>query len=111
MLFFGGIVENESSSITQNVAIQLEPHGRLIVVGYETSHQVKIRLDGILYRPVMQLNRSPMACAPYCFSAMKDKSDEGLGTAGCVKYCTPVQYMRQADGSMALSSCLCDILK
>lgn len=144
MLFFGGIVENEHSSITQNVAVQLEPHGRLIVVGYETSRPVKIRLDGILYHPLMRLNSSPMACAPYwylvglirvcsdffpfhSFSAMEDKNNEGLGTAGCVKYCTPIQvssiymailslcrcmqYVRQTDGSMVLSSCLCDILK
>ena len=58
---------------------------------------------------------------------MEDKNNEGLGTAGCVKYCTPIQvfsiymailslcrcmqYVRQTDGSMVLNSCLCDILK
>lgn len=110
MLFFGGIVESESDFIKQNVAIQLEPHGRLIVVGFETTTPLKIRLDSIFYHPLMRLNTSPMACAPYwyllyfvpvcvespsgSFSATAGKSNTELGTSGCVKYCTPIQVSR-----------------
>ena len=31
--------------------------------------------------------------------------------AGCTKYCTPAQYVRQKDGNLKLSNCKCTMMK
>jgi len=31
--------------------------------------------------------------------------------AGCTKYCTPTQYVRQKDGELKLSNCKCTMMK
>lgn len=108
-VFFAGVVKSESSSIERLVAIRLEPHGRLVVLGNEPK-DIKIRLDNIAYQPLMKANTAPGSCAPYCFpTGLLDQTE--LGVAGCVKYCEPPQDVQLPDYSRKPSPCKCAIIK
>jgi hypothetical protein len=108
-IFFASVVDSESSAIQRLVAIRLEPHGRLVVLGNEAA-DLKIRLDNIAFQPLMKANTAPSSCAPYCFPiGLLDQS--GLGVAGCVKYCEPLQDVQQDDFSKEPSPCKCAIVK
>ena len=39
---------------------------RLVLIGKQSS-DVMVRLDNILYHPLMKFNDAPETCAPYCF--------------------------------------------
>ena len=108
MVFFAGVVEDETAPITRSVAVQIEPHGRLHVLGKEP-HDLKIRLDGITYHPQTQANISPKVCAPYCFP--EDTGATQMGTSGCVKACTPPVLTTASDGSQQVQDCQCDLVK
>jgi len=98
-----------TSAIEETVIVQIEPHGRLVIMGEQKSN-VRVRLDNILYHPLMPFNDPPTTCAPYCFPA----GVMGAGnvvTSGCVKYCTPTQFVRQHDTSLKPSDCRCTMLK
>lgn len=110
MIFFGGVVASTADSpIVRTIALQIEPHGRLVVIGKET-RDIYVRLDGISYHPLMKFNKSPTTCAPYCFPTAAYGAGD-MGMSGCVKYCTPTQYVRQDDTSLKPSKCKCDMLK
>merc|ERR1712146_277137 len=115
MIFFAGVVDNENSAIARSVAVQIEPHGRLRVVGGSTGvsskgQKVKIRLDGITYHPFLEFNAVPRTCAPYCFPPSKNGKKE-MGSSGCTKYCTPAEYTRKSGNKLALNNCRCDMVK
>jgi len=110
MQFFAGIVNpKDTSEIERTVGLQIEPHGRLVIIGRQPS-DVMVRLDNILYHPLMKFNDAPQTCAPYCFPTSK-LGQEGVAVSGCVKYCTPTQYVRQSDTSLSPSPCRCTMLK
>jgi hypothetical protein len=102
MVFFAGVVADSSSAITRSVALQIEPHGRLRVLGEENS-DIKIRLDGIVFHPLTPYNQAPKSCAPYCFPAAQEGGEPG--SSGCVKYCTPPQY-ETLWGEVSTANCL-----
>ena len=80
-----------------NVAVQIEPHGRLKVVAGQIhatgaamteGSKVLVRLDGIVYHLFMPFNAPPPTCAPNCFTDQTDRN--GMrSNMGCQKYCTP----------------------
>merc|ERR1711918_85693 len=72
----------------------------------EQNKDWKIRLDGIAYHPFMPFNTVPM-CEPACFPVARNGSDT-MGSAGCVKYCAPTMYLREAD---RLAQCQCTMVK
>jgi len=112
-LFFGGLVTDSSAPITQSVALQIEPHGRMRIIAGLSPNEMKsesldIRLDGITYQTYLPFNQ-PHACVTYCFPLVA--TIEQLESAGCTKTCTPSQYERKADGSVAQLNCRCDMVK
>jgi hypothetical protein len=109
MTFFAGIVSDESSPIQSNVIVQVEPHGRIRIVGQSITTDVNVTLDGITYPPFMQFNEPPPQCAPYCFPPGEDGGK--MTSSGCIKYCTPPAYDRRADGGLKPKDCQCDMLK
>jgi len=110
LVFFAGVVESDrpDAPIQKVVPIQIEPHGRLKLIGVNSN--TKVRVDNIMYHPVMKFNKSPSSCAPYCFPDGK-MGGQKLGMSGCVKACTPTQYISQEDTTQKLSECECDMLK
>lgn len=112
MVFFAGLVLGTSSPILRTVAVQIEPHGRMLVLAGLTPSDiaagVKVRLDGITFQPFARFNSVP-GCAPYCFPA--SASSTAMGNSGCVKYCAPEQYTRGEDMSLVLEDCRCDMVK
>ena len=61
-IFIAGVVkDNNSTNITRHVAVQIEPHGRLRVVG-EEPQDINVRLDGISYAPWMPFSTPPSDC-------------------------------------------------
>jgi len=113
MIFFAGIVDSESSAIVRSVAVQIEPHGLIKVVAGSINAmratKVLVRLDGITYSPFMPYNAVPRTCAPYCFSSATHGTT--MGSSGCLKYCTPAQYIRHSANEIELNNCRCDMLK
>lgn len=94
---------------------------RLVILGKQ-AHDVLVRLDNIMYHPLMKFINSPETCAPYCFPTNKVGA-KGVAVSGmcyilishvrvhtcaaigCVKYCTPTQYERKKDTSLVPSRC------
>lgn len=116
VIFFAGVVDNESSPIVRSVAVQIEPHGLLRMVagsisavGATPGAKVLVRLDGITYHPFMPFNVVPRTCAPYCFAL--NTHGTTMGSSGCIKYCTPAQYIRKSGNEIELNNCRCDMLK
>ena len=117
-IFIAGVVkDNNSTIITRHVAVQIEPHGRLRVVG-EEPQDINVRLDGISYAPWMPFNTPPSDCVGYCFPKVStDKAGRTMGVSGCTKYCTPNQYETVAGdtGTGRILSkqvdCRCDVMK
>ena len=85
----------------------MRSHFRLIILG-EHQADLMVRLDSVLYHPLMEFNTYPDNCIPHCFPAGQI-GKSGLGVAGiwcielfhseacgsgCVKMCTP-----KAEGS------------
>ena len=61
---------------------------RLVIIG-EQSSDVMVRLDNILYHPLMKFNDSPQTCAPYCFPTSK-LGQEGVAVSGvCCSFILP----------------------
>merc|ERR550514_1042373 len=60
----------------------------------------------------MAFNKVSTNCAPYCFPTGKE-GGAGLGTASCVKYCTPAQdvMIPTEHFGMTPGKCKCRILK
>ena len=109
-IFFAAVVQPlDHGTVTRTVALQLEPHGRMLIVGKE-SHNLSVRLDNIMYHPIMPFNKSPFTCDPCCFPTGKLEG-KGMNIAGCVKCCTPSQYVKQKNGDLILSPCKCAMLK
>jgi chemotaxis protein histidine kinase CheA len=110
MQFFASVVNpKDPFEIERTVGLQIEPHGRLVIVGKQSS-DVMVRLDNILYHPLIKFMDAPETCAPYCFPTSK-LGEKGVAVSGCVKYCTPTQYVRQSDTSLVPSPCRCTMLK
>lgn len=109
MTFFAGVVDDAASPIKANVIVQVEPHGRIRIVGQQIEEDVKVRLDGITFAPFMQFNEPPPQCAPYCFPLGEDGGQ--MTSTGCIKYCTPPAYERNDQGELAPKDCQCDMLK
>jgi len=67
MIFLASVTDsNNSGRIARTLALQIEPHGRMVIIGKEP-RDVSVRLDNIMYHPLMEFNFSPRSCAPYCF--------------------------------------------
>ena len=67
MIFLASVTDsNNSRRIARTLALRIEPHGRMVVIGKEP-RDVSVRLDNIMYHPLMEFNFSPRSCAPYCF--------------------------------------------
>jgi hypothetical protein len=119
MLFSAGVVENNSTAITKTIAVRIEPHGAIRVVGGDAataSKNVRVRLDGITYTPFMPFNTQPSSgCGPSCFPPShqddQQKGKQKMGVSGCLKYCTPPAYKRAANGELRPLDCQCDMLK
>ena len=80
MTFLASVTDpNDSQRIDRSIALQIEPHGRIVVIGTEPK-DVSVRLDNIMYHPLMKFNSSPQSCAPYCFPTGK-KSNDGMVSA------------------------------
>jgi len=110
MIFLASVTDpKDHQQVARTVALQIEPHGRMMIIGKEPKG-VSVRLDNIMYHPLMEFNTSPQSCAPYCFPAGKPGEGE-MPMAGCIKYCTPTQYVRQDDGTLKLSDCKCAMVK
>ena len=60
--------------IARTVALQIEPHGRIVIIGNEP-RDVSVRLDNIMYHPLMHFQFVPQSCAPYCFPAGREGSN------------------------------------
>ena len=82
-IFYAGVVANSNSNIERLVAVRLEPHGRLVVMGSEPK-DLQVRLDNIAYMPLMKAQTPARNCAPYCFPT-GELGQDALGVAGCVK--------------------------
>jgi len=112
MVFFAGLVLSTGSPILRSVAVQIEPHGRVLVLAGLTSSEiaagVKLRLDGIIFQPFARFNSVP-GCAPYCFPASANST--AMDNSGCVKYCAPEQYSRGHGTRLELEECRCDMVK
>merc|ERR1712195_312641 len=104
MIFLASVADSNKT-----LALQIEPHGRMVIIGKEP-RDVSVRLDNIMYHPLMEFNFSPKSCAPYCFPAGR-VGNNGMPMAGCTKYCTPAQYVRQKNGNLKLSNCKCTMMK
>merc|ERR1712166_269087 len=104
MIFLASVADSNKT-----LALQIEPHGRMGIIGKEP-RDVSVRLDNIMYHPLMQFNFSPDSCAPYCFP-VGSEGNNGMPMAGCTKYCTLTQYLREKDGDLKLSKCKCTMLK
>lgn len=108
-IFFAGVVKSEFSAIERLVPVQLEPHGRLVVLGQEPD-DLLIRLDNIAFQPLTRAHTVPTSCAPYCFPTGL-LGHRKLGVAGCTKYCVPPQQIQQPNFSKEPSPCKCSVLK
>jgi hypothetical protein len=112
-IFFAGVVETKTGPIVRHVAVQIEPHGRLRVIG-EEAKDIHVRLDGITYYPFMPFNKPNPDCAPYCFPRAKANLEQGntthMGVSGCVKYCAPAES-EVVDGKLKPVDCQCDMVK
>ena len=53
---------------------------RLVILGKQAS-DVMVRLDNIMYHPLMEFNFAPETCAPYCFPTSK-LGEEGVAVSG-----------------------------
>jgi len=104
MIFLASVADSNKT-----LALRIEPHGRMVIIGKEP-RDVSVRLDNIMYHPLMQFSFSPKSCAPYCFP-VGIKGKNGMPMSGCTKYCTPTQYERQQDGNLKLSTCKCTMMK
>jgi len=111
MTFFAGVVADDkaTSPIQSNVILQVEPHGRIRIIGQKINADTFVRLDGITYSPFMQFNEPPPQCAPYCFPLGEAGGE--MTSTGCIKYCTPPAYKRNADGKLQPLECQCDMMK
>ena len=110
MVFFAGVVSDDSSPIRRHVALQLEPHGRLRIWGPERK-DLRVRLDGITYYPFMRFNKPNPSCAPYCFPALAAGAmGSKMKSSGCVKYCTPPES-KLVNGKLVPINCQCDMVK
>jgi len=111
MRFFAGIVADDkaTSPIESNVIVQVEPHGRIRIIGQKIKADKYVRIDGITYPPFMQFNEPPPQCAPYCFPLGKAGGE--MTSTGCIKYCTPPAYKQNAAGELKPLECQCDMLK
>merc|ERR1712023_596489 len=107
MVFLAGVVKNHTAPISRSIALQIEPHGRLRVIGEELK-DVNIRLDGITYHLQSQGITSPKTCVPHCFP--QDSGAHNMGTSGCVKACTP-PLVRDQGGIISIEDCQCDMIK
>lgn len=110
MLFFAGVVDDDTGPIRRHVALQIEPHGRIRVIGKE-ARDIKVRLDGVTFSPFMRFNKPNPSCAAYCFPTVKPgKSGAKMSASGCVKYCTPPE-MQLVAGKLQPVPCRCDMMK
>jgi len=109
MIFLASVTDPNGQQIARTVALQIEPHGRMVIIGKEPK-DVSVRLDNIMYHPLMEFNTSPQSCAPYCFPA-GNRGENEMPMAGCIKYCTPTQYVRQKDATLKLNKCKCTMMK
>jgi len=111
-IFFAGVVATKTGPIVRHVAVQIEPHGRLRVIG-EEAKDIHVRLDGITYYPFMPFNKPNPDCAPYCFPRAKANLAQGntthMGVSGCVKYCAPAES-EVVDGKLKPIDCQCDMV-
>ena len=53
---------------------------RLVILGKQSS-DVMVRLDNIMYHPLVPFNDAPKSCAPYCFPTSK-LGEKGLAVSG-----------------------------
>jgi len=115
MIFFAGLVDSDAdSAFERSIAVQVEPHGRLRVIGglttAEAENGVLVRLDGVAFHPFMPFNTVP-SCEPYCFGIPDMvEGKRAMGNSGCVKYCAPTQY-NMTMRPPALVNCQCDMVK
>jgi len=117
MTFFAGVVDSKSSPIMRSVAVQIDMNGLLKVVagsisamGATPGAKVLVRLDGISYHPFMPYNAVPNTCAPYCFTPPTHGANSAQ-SSGCIKSCTPAQYVHKSGTEVELNNCRCDMLK
>jgi hypothetical protein len=114
LVFVAGVVADENSPISKAVAVQIEPHGTMRIVGggVAKKQNVKVRLDGITFTPFMTFNTQPNSgCSPNCFPQSTSGVAKEMGISGCLKYCTPPEYGLKKDGSIGPIDCQCDMVK
>lgn len=80
MLFTAGVVKDTDSEIERVVVLQLEPHGRLVIK--DESRDIIVRLDNIMYHPLVVFNKAPDVCVPYCFPTGMYPSSAPMGMSG-----------------------------
>ena len=69
MIFLASVADSNKT-----LALRIEPHGRIVIIGNEP-RDVSVRLDNIMYHPLMEFNFSPDSCVPYCFPAGREGSN------------------------------------
>ena len=69
-----GVVENNSAALTKTVAVRIEPHGAIRIVGGDAAtapKNVRVRLDGITFTPYSTLVSS-RGGEPYRMPSVRD---------------------------------------